>query len=476
MASPANCRHRTVANDALVEYLQWGYIPSPLTIYEGVWRLKPGETMTVLRGGAAERRYFDPNQTHGARLPMTEAIARTRELVLQSVRRQLVSDVPLGCFLSGGTDSSIVAAAMKIAIKESGGELLTFSIGFDDPRYDESAYAAEVASHLGTRHQAFTVRPDAASDLPKIAAAFGEPFGDSSALPTYYLSRATRAHVKVALSGDGGDELFGGYDRYRAMAVGERLRAMLTPYPWRVLSPLASLLPGSDPKSHLVRIKRGLTPLSMPAAQRYSHYLRLMDDSLLRHLLQPAVRDYFWLEWDRIATHFGVAASGRGAVEAALAVDRLYYLPDDLLTKVDRCSMQFALEVRSPFLDHELVGFAAGLTQSQLLGGGGKRLLREAFATDLPRQVFQRPKMGFAVPIGEWFRGELRDLLRDALFSDDSFTARTLERDVIAEMVEDHEQRRRDHSQRLYALLMLELWYRLVDTKASAARMQESGA
>src|SRR5437868_10607374 len=207
----------------------------------------------------------------------------------------------------------------------------------------------------------------------------------SAALPNYYLSRAARAHVKVALSGDGGDELFGGYDRYRAMAVGERLRAMLTPYPWRVLSPLASLLPGSDPKSRIVRIKRGLTPLFMPAAQRYSHYLRLMDDSLLRRRLQPAVRDYFWLEWDRIATHFSVAASGRGAVEAALAVDRLYYLPDDLLTKVDRCSMQFALEVRSPFLDHELVGFAAGLTQSQLLGGGGKRLLREAFATDLPR-------------------------------------------------------------------------------------------
>jgi len=207
-------------------------------------------------------------------------------------------------------------------------------------------------------------------------------------------------------------------------------------------------------------MKRGLAPLFLPAAQRYSHYLRLMDDSILRRLLQPSIRDYFWLEWDRIATHFGIIANQRGAVEAALAVDRLYYLPDDLLTKVDRCSMQFALEVRSPFLDHELVGFSAGLTQSQLLAGGGKRLLREAFAPDLPRQVFQRPKMGFAIPIGDWFRTDLRDLLRDALFADDSFTARTLERDVIAEMVEDHEQHRRDHSQRLYALLMLELWHR----------------
>lgn len=445
---------RDIANDALVEYLQWGYVPSPLTIYEGAWRLKPGETMAVTRAGAIAKSYFDPNRIEEG--VSGDPVSRTRMMVTQAVQRQLVSDVPVGCFLSGGIDSSIVAAGMKA----QAGDVLTFSIGFDDPRYDESAYAATVARHLGTTHHAFTVRPDAATDLPKIAAAFGEPFGDSSALPTYYLARETRPHVKVALSGDGGDELFGGYDRYRAMAIGQKLCAIFSPYPWKLLSPLSAMLPGTHPKSKLARLKRLLGPLPLPPAQRYSSYLRLMDDRLIHRLLQPAVRDYFWLEWDRIATHFEVAAAGRGLVEAALATDRLYYLPDDLLAKVDRCSMQFALEVRSPFMDHGLAGFAAGLSSKQLLGGGGKRLLREAFANDLPSEVFTRPKMGFALPIGDWFRDDLRDLLRDSLFAEDSFAAQNFNRHVIEEMIDDHEKRLDDHSQRLYALLMLELWYR----------------
>ncbi len=445
---------REVDNDALVEYLQWGYIPSPLTIYEGAWRLKPGETMTITRAGAVSRTYFDPNR--GEPFSNIDATTRTRQLLTQAVSRQLVSDVPVGCFLSGGIDSSIIAAAMKA----TAGDVLTFSMGFDDPRYDESGYAARVARHLGTKHHAFTVRPDAAADLPAIAAAFGEPFGDSSALPSYYLARETRAHVKVALSGDGGDELFGGYDRYRAMAFSQKLRRIFSPYPWKLISPLAALLPGTHPKSKLARLKRLLASLHLPPAKRYSTYLRLMDDRLLHRLLQPAVRDYFWLEWDRIATHFDGASADRGPVEAALAVDRLYYLPDDLLTKVDRTSMQFSLEVRSPFMDHELVAFAADLPSRQLLRGGGKRLLREAFAGDLPKEVFKRPKMGFAVPIGDWLRGPLRELLRDNLFADDSFAAQHFNRGVLEGMIEDHERGIADHSQRLYALLMLELWHR----------------
>ena len=445
---------RDVANDALVEYLQWGYIPSPLTIYEGAWRLKPGEAMTITRDGVVARSYFNPN--HGQPVSSGDAVGRTRQLLLQAVRNQLVSDVPVGCFLSGGIDSSIIAAAMKAAA----GDVLTFSIGFDDPRYDESGYAAQVARHLGTKHHNFTVRPDAAAELPAIAAAFGEPFGDSSALPTYYLARETRSHVKVALSGDGGDELFGGYDRYRAMALGQKLRRVFSPYPWKLISPLANLLPGTHPKSKRARLKRLLGPLHLPPGKRYSAYVRLMDDRLIHHLLQPAVRDYFWLEWDRIATHFDGASADRGPVEAALAVDRLYYLPDDLLTKVDRCSMQFALEVRSPFMDHDLVHFAAGLSARQLLHGGGKRMLREAFSADLPAEVFNRPKMGFAVPIGDWLRGPLRDLLHDLLFAEDSFAAQNFNRGVLEGMIEDHEQGIADHSQRLYALLMLELWYR----------------
>ncbi len=450
---------RDVTYDALIEYLQWGYIPSPLTIFRGAWGLKPGTTMTVARGGAVDQAYFDPNQIDRATSDVKDPVRRARDLVMEAVRRQLVSDVPLGCFLSGGIDSSIIAAAMVAARKESGERVLTFSIGFDDPRYDERSHAAEVARHLGTDHRAFDVRPDAAADLPKIAAAFGQPFGDSSALPTYYLSRQTREHVKVALSGDGGDELFGGYDRYRAMRLSQRLRAIFTPYPWKAVAPLAALLPGTHAKSALARIKRLVASLPLAAPQRYSQYVRLFDDRLMYALLLPTVRDSFWLEWDRMATHFENAMPERGPVEAALAVDRLYYLPDDLLAKVDRCSMQFALEVRSPFMDHELVRFAAGLRAPQLLyGGAGKRLLREAFANDLPLNVFQRPKMGFAIPIGDWFRGDLRGMLRDTLLAEDSFARAHFDAGALETLLEDHEQGYADHGQRLYALLMLELW------------------
>jgi asparagine synthase (glutamine-hydrolysing) len=447
---------RDVNNDALVEFLQWGYIPSPLTIYDGVWRLKPGEVMTVTRSGCVARSYFDPNHFDRHMVVPADVSTATRRLLRTAVQRQLVSDVPIGCLLSGGIDSSIIALLMK----EAGGDVSTFSIGFDDPMYDESGYAAQVAKHLGTRHHAFTVRPEGARDLPAVAAAFGEPFGDSSALPMYYLARETRQQVKVALSGDGGDELFGGYDRYRAMAMTERLRKLVSPYPFKWIAPFARLLPGSHPKSKWTRAKRLLSSLHLPAPQRYSTYQRLMDDRLIHRLLQPAVRDYFWLEWDRVATHFEGLSTHRGPVESALATDRLYYLPDDLLTKVDRASMQFALEVRSPFMDHELVTFAAGLPKDQLLKGGGKRLLREAFAGDLPDEVFNRRKMGFAVPIGQWFRGELRQLLRDSLLAEDSFASQHFNSDVLEEMLDDHDRQLADYSQPLYALLMLELWFR----------------
>jgi asparagine synthase (glutamine-hydrolysing) len=440
---------RNIANDALVEYLQWGYIPSPLTIYDGAWRLRAARTMTITHRGAIDRTYFDPNV--GEVGERQKAEGRTRELLTAAVGRQMISDVPMGCFLSGGIDSSIVALLMR----KHASDVRTFSIAFEDPRYDESAYAQRVATHLGTTHETFTVRPDAAADLPKLAAAFGEPFGDSSALPTYYLSRETRQHVKVALSGDGGDELFGGYDRYRAMAITQGLRSMLTPVGSRAVASIAALLPGVHPKSKSTRIKRLLSAVHLPASQRYSHYTRLFDNATLHRLLQPAVRDYFWLEWDRIATHMDAAIESHGAIKAAMAADKLFYLPDDLLVKVDRASMQFALEVRSPFLDPALVTLAAGLSGPDIRQ---KRLLRQAFAADLPAEVFQRPKMGFALPIGEWFRTNLREMLHDTLLASNTFIDQVLQRPVIEELIEDHESRHADHTQRLYALLQLELW------------------
>jgi len=337
-------------------------------------------------------------------------------------------------------------------------DVITFSIRFDDPRYDESAYALQVARHLGTRHHEFKVEPNAAEDLPKLAAVFGEPFGDSSALPVHYLSRATRSHVKVALSGDGGDELFCGYDRYRAMQLTQWLAAFPSFMRWAIAGTLTRLLPGAHPKSRGARLKRLLASAHLPPGKRYAAYMRLFQPEQLREMVWPQADP--GLEFDNLANLFEVGFNARPLVPNALAVDRVSYLPDDLLTKVDRCSMLHALEVRSPFMDHDLVRFASTLTTPQLLKGGPKRMLREAFAADLPAWVFKRKKMGFAVPIGEWFRGPLRAMLRDHLFAADSFAATHFNRPVVQRLVEEHETQRMDHSQRLYALLMLELWWR----------------
>lgn len=450
---------RALDRAALAEYLAWGFVRDG-SVYRGIRKLPPGCWMSVEAATPRIERYFDPNTAADEARPGDEplAVRRTRSLVLRAVERQLVSDVPLGCFLSGGVDSSIVAAAMCRAAGRAG-DVLTFTVGFDDPRYDETGRARTVARHLGTKHEEFIVRPDAAADLPALAAAFGEPLGDSSCLPTHYLAREVRRRVKVALSGDGGDELFGGYDRYRAMALGERL-----PGPLRAVARLAGrALPwrGAHPKSPLHRLGRFAASLDEPPGRRYCGYLAIFDAAQIGRLLADPAAGAAPLE--ALAAQYEQLRRARCAqdpVRAALALDRAAYLPEDLLAKVDRCSMLHALEVRSPFMDHELVAFAAGLPVPLLIRGGGKRLLRRAFAADLPPDVFAGPKRGFAVPVGDWFRGQLRPLLRDALLGRDSFAAAWFDRSAVEQLIDQHHQRIADHSQRLYALLMLELWHR----------------
>jgi asparagine synthase (glutamine-hydrolysing) len=464
--------NRGISQSGLVEYLSWGHTSAAHSIFNGIRQVRPGTIQVAVDGEISPAVSYWPEDGYpdGRSRPIvgdSQAVASTRELLLRAVKNQLVADVPIGCFLSGGVDSSIIAAAMKAATAPDQ-RVLTFSIGFDDPRYDEREYAAKVSAHLGTEHRSFVVRPDAACDLPRIATAFGEPFGDSSALPTYYLARETRQHVKVALSGEGGDELFCGYDRYRAMLIGRRLRAAVTPLPWVLAAPLLRHLPGGHPKSRWERARRFASSLGLTDRKRYASYLRLFDDRLLRRLFHPQL-PHSAVSADIVAGLFELAHGNAEMRQipigdpllAAMANDRMLYLPDDLLTKVDRCSMQFALEVRSPFMDHQLVQFAAGLTPSQLLKGGPKRMLREAFAADLPEWVFKRKKMGFAVPIGEWFRGELRSMLRDHLSAADSFASKYFAPWVIERLLNEHEQQKVDHSQRLYALLMLELWWKL---------------
>jgi asparagine synthase (glutamine-hydrolysing) len=457
---------RSIGHEEVANYLKYGYVtgtfPPDNTIYRGIRQLWPAASVRVSASRYQGEQYYLQSRRDGLvprssdpRVSDDVAVAGTRARVRTAVERQMVADVPVGCFLSGGVDSSVIAGVMSRA---AGGadRVHTFSIGFDDPRYDESSYARRVAEHLGTRHHEFRVRPDAARVLPELAAAFGEPFGDSSALPSYHLAQQTRAHVKVALSGDGGDEVFSGYDRYRALALSRRLRTWLTPVPWFYLSKLMSRMRLGHPKSRWTRFKRFAMSVGTPEEHRYAGYLRLFPTPLLRELIafDPPQN----LLFDSVVSHF--AGWHSDPVRYALYVDRDTYLPHDLLTKVDRCSMRHALEVRSPFMDHELIEFAAQFRAPQLLKGGPKRMLREAFADLLPAWVFKRKKMGFAVPIGEWFRGELRPMLHDHLFAADSFAAGHFNTAVVRRLVEEHEAERVDHSQRLYALLMLELWWK----------------
>jgi asparagine synthase (glutamine-hydrolysing) len=429
------------------EYLQTGYIAAPATIYRGVAKLPPGCWMRCGADGSVTlRKYFDPNEIDTGEPISADGV---KSAVWRAVESQLVSDVPVGCFLSGGIDSSVIAAAMKSAAGKQ--PILTFSIGFDDPLYDETKFAAQVARHLGTEHRQFTVRPDAAADLPRLANVFGEPFGDSSALPTHYLARETRAHVKVALSGDGGDELFGGYDRYRAMRWGSG--GQRAP---KFLQRMAAGLPGGHPKSSLAKARRFMAAMGLPPPRRYAEYVGLFGQDLRTAIFpmeSPMGREL-------ITEAYADLETGRDAVQTALATDRITYLPEDLLTKLDRASMLHALEVRSPFMDHNLVRLAAGLSTAQLLKGGPKRMLREAFAADLPDFVFRRKKMGFAVPIGQWLRESLRPMMEDLLTAGDSFAASHFQGKVLRGMMDDHCAGIADHSQRLYALLMLELWWR----------------
>lgn len=446
---------KTISRPSLEHYLRYGYVEGSAghTIYQSTSQLPPRTCVLWQHGKQLwSKQYYDPNIAETGNPVYTPA--RTRELVAKAVRRQLVSDRPLGVFLSGGMDSSIIAACAQ-----ADSPTQTFSIGFEDMRYDETSFARQVAEHLGTTHETFVVRPDAVQDLPKLAVVYGEPFADSSALPTHYLSRETRQHVTVALSGDGGDELFGGYERYRAMNWDRTVRLLPMWLRTKLAHDFADGRASGHPKSLASRMKRFFQTIDLGANGRYASYVRLFNPQMIADLMREDAVDLHYVDY--IAGSLDAFMGGRDPVQAALALDRVTYLPNDLLTKVDRASMLHNLEVRSPFMDHELVTFAAGLSTADLLKGGPKRMLREAFAKFLPKWVFTRRKMGFAVPIGEWLRDDagLKSMLNDALFGHDSFAIEHFDINVVHQLVDEHTSGRQEHGQRLYALLMLELWW-----------------
>jgi len=442
-------------------YLTFGYVPSPRTIFRDVRKLPPGCSLTLRAGRLAEKRYWSPASGPTTFLATEAAIEEEiRRLLADSVRMRLVSDVPLGAFLSGGIDSSVVVALMSAA---SGEPVRTFTMGFEDPLYDERDYAREVATWCRARHREFLVEPKAAEALERLVGLFGEPFADSSAIPTYLLSRETRTDVKVALSGDGGDELFGGYDRYRAMTLArsaERTPRLVR----RMLRNLAAAARtgAGEQRSLSRRLVRFLDAVEREPVERYIAWMSLFDAAGREAATSEEFRRSLgsFRGEDYLRERFSKEPVGAGP-DAAMAVDLDTYLPHDLLVKTDVASMAWGLEVRCPFLDHRLVEFARNIpARFKLSALRGKRILRRAFRDALPAKVRRRKKAGFGVPLGRWFRGELKGMLEDALLGPKAASRGILRPEAVKSLVEEHQAGRADHSAKLYALLFLELWWR----------------
>ena len=444
---------------AIDEFLTYQYVPHPGTIWKGVHKLAPGHFAVFQDGQVSVQRYwaFDPS----IEIPIgkREACERLEELMTDSVRLRLQSDVPLGTFLSGGIDSSLITA---IAQDLNPDPIRTFSIGFPISDFDETAFAAQVAEHLGTKHRRFEVMPSGVEVIDELVWHYDEPFGDSSAVPTWYLSKMTSSEVTVALSGDGGDELFAGYERYRALWLSQYLQKLFPIHRFPGVGRLQRLRDSDRRRSLVRRGKRFLEALGQPVARRYLNWLQIFPEDLRASLYTD----------DFVASLPGVdpfeflganlqRSQGRDCVTRASTTDVLTYLPCDLCTKVDIASMAHGLEVRQPMLDHRLVEFAATLPVSlKFRGNRGKLILQHAFGSKLPKGIFTRPKMGFGIPIAAWFRNELKPLVHDTLLAPDARIANYFRSDVVAELCRAHETSQQNHGYRLWNLLILEKWLR----------------
>jgi len=445
---------RTIDRTALSLYLGYQYVPAPRSILEGVSKLPPASRLVWEGGSPRIERYWTPAYEPKVHRTLMEDRDACLEVLTEAVRIRLRSDVPVGCFLSGGMDSSIVTGLMASLSAEP---VRTFSIGFDVPQLDETRYARAVADHFSTRHTSETVSLDVLELLPGLAHAYDEPFGDSSAIPTFRVAQLAAREVKVVLTGDGGDEAFGGYLRY---ILDQRLGrlALLPDVVSRTGSASVDALLGVvAPRSGFRRRARLAGELAvMTPDERYDRQMRMMSPELELALLEgrPAIAST-----GHLATSMSDAPSDR--LDRLLWTDTLNYLPEDLLVKVDRATMASSLEARSPLLDQEVVAFAARLpSERKLHHGRSKITLREVALTLLPRALVERPKMGFGVPIGDWFRGGLGARYRDLALSSDAFVRDVIDQEVARRLFNEHESGTQDHGRRLWQLMSLELWGR----------------
>jgi asparagine synthase (glutamine-hydrolysing) len=455
---------REVDHEAIDSYLSYLCIPAPQTAFKHIRKLEPGHWLLWKDGEIKTERYWLPDFSKKIKISEEEAIEETTRILRESTRLRMISEVPLGAFLSGGVDSSTVVALMA---QESAKPVKTFSIGFEEEDFSELKYAKRVAEHVGAEYNEFIVKPDAMEVLPTLVEHYGEPYADSSSIPTYYVSRETRRHVTVALNGDGGDESFAGYERYAAMKAAEVYNRFPAALRKALIEVPVGLIPTSELKKSRARdVKRFLQAVSLPKTERYFRWSSTFDRSAKKDLYTP---DFARKINGHDASHFQQEwfsrANGSGVLDATLLTDQMTYLPNDLLVKVDIASMAVSLEARSPFLDHHMMEFAASLPENlKMRRFQTKSLLKKVAARLVPKEVIYRRKMGFGVPIGKWLRNEMKDFTRETLLSERSLKRGIVRSEMLEKYVNEHLEGKFDHAFRIWTLLMLELWFqRFID-------------
>ncbi|MCA9471207.1 MAG: asparagine synthase (glutamine-hydrolyzing) [Nitrospirales bacterium] len=447
--------------EGVAHYLTYQYVPAPHSAFLGVQKLPPAHCLIVQDGKISVKRYWKLSYSTLFPGSFEDAQQELLEKLKEAIRLRLVSDVPLGAFLSGGIDSSVVVALMaQLGLENT---IQTFSIGFEQQEYNELAYARQVSEQYGTDHQEFVVTPQATEIFDKLVWFYNEPFADSSAIPTFYLAEMTRKYVTVALNGDGGDENLFGYDRYVASMYGTWFDRM--PQSFRQLIKRGTKLIPEPQKTKTIlgRMKRFAAVLSETPDRRYGHWICHFDPLMKKQICtedfirESGVEDSLWL----LSKVFH-ESDAKDFLSQIVDADVNMYLPDDLLVKVDISTMAHGLEARSPFLDHQVMEFCASLPSSMKLKGSAKKyLLKKATKDLLPSNILNRPKMGFGVPIDHWLRNELRDVAYDVLLSSRFANRGFFKTDVVERLLKEHVKKEKVWHYQLWNLLMLELWCRM---------------
>jgi asparagine synthase (glutamine-hydrolysing) len=441
---------RNMDFEALNYYLTYGYIPAPMTIFQGIRKLGEAHYGILKDDSFSERAYWTLPEPLSSRMSESESIEKLESLLGQAVNSRLISDVPLGAFLSGGIDSSAIVAMMA----KSGEKVNTFTIDFAEKTHSEIDDANLVAEHCKTDHKTLQVSTQAIDDLPKLAWHFDEPFADSSALPTYYVSKIAREHVTVILSGDGGDELFAGYNSYQNRNEHALLMSLPAGLRRHVIGSIANAMPMQAPMRNLLKYAAYSSKEDGPGALGLYPYIKedivTQATSVELNKSDPVqAKRELWANYEKL-----------DKLTRMQLTDTKMYLPGDILVKVDRMSMANSLETRAPLLDYRMVEFAIGLPVNlKMKSGVSKYVLKQVLKNYVPPRIMQKSKQGFAVPIGSWFQTSLAGYTRDILLDSKSRNRGLLKSDVVEKVLQLHSSGRRDYSEWIYMLLMLELWF-----------------